>query len=52
MSTDCETDGPTPDMNSMLSFASAAYTTDKKLIGTFRVQLNSNYFTVSVYNLR
>jgi DNA polymerase III alpha subunit (gram-positive type) len=39
VSTDCETDGPIPGMNSMLSFASAAYTADKKLVGTFEANL-------------
>ena len=35
ISTDCETDGPIPGPNSMLSFASAAFTADKQLVGTF-----------------
>jgi hypothetical protein len=35
VSTDCEADGPIPGPYSLLSFASAAYTADKKLIGTF-----------------
>jgi DNA polymerase III alpha subunit (gram-positive type) len=39
ISTDCETDGPIPGMNSMLSFASAAYTADKTLLATFEVNL-------------
>ena len=39
VSTDCETDGPIPGVNSMLSFASAAYTADKKLIATFEANL-------------
>lgn len=39
VSTDCETDGPIPGMNSMLSFGSAAYTADKKLIATFEANL-------------
>ncbi len=37
--TDVETDGPVPGVNSMLSFASAAYTADKTLIGTFSANL-------------
>ena len=39
VSTDIETDGPIPGPNSMLSFASAAYTEDKCLIGTFSANL-------------
>jgi DNA polymerase III alpha subunit (gram-positive type) len=39
VSTDCETDGPIPGMNSLLSFASAAYTADKTLIATFTANL-------------
>jgi DNA polymerase III alpha subunit (gram-positive type) len=39
VSTDCETDGPIPGANSMLSFASAAYTAHKELIGTFSANL-------------
>jgi len=39
VSTDIETDGPIPGPNSMLSLASAAYLTDKTLIGTFTVNL-------------
>jgi DNA polymerase III alpha subunit (gram-positive type) len=39
VSTDCETDGPIPGINSMLSFGSAAYTADKKLISTFEANL-------------
>jgi hypothetical protein len=35
VSTDVETDGPAPGQNSMLSFASAAYRSDKTLIDTF-----------------
>jgi hypothetical protein len=38
-STDVETDGPIPGPNSMLSFASACYTEDKHLIGTFSANL-------------
>jgi len=39
ISTDVETDGPIPGENSMLSFASAAFMPDGKLIGTFTVNL-------------
>jgi hypothetical protein len=39
VSTDCETDGPIPGMNSLLSFGSAAYTADKKLLATFTANL-------------
>jgi len=39
ISTDVETDGPIPGPNSMLSFASAAYTPDKRLLGTFSANL-------------
>jgi DNA polymerase III alpha subunit (gram-positive type) len=39
ISTDCETDGPIPGVNSLLSFASAAYTADKTLIATFEANL-------------
>jgi len=39
-STDVETDGPIPGPNSMLSFASAAFTPDKKLLGTFSANLD------------
>jgi len=39
ISTDVEADGPIPGPNSMLSFASAAYTADKKLLGTFAANL-------------
>lgn len=38
-STDVETDGPIPGVNSMLSFASACYTADKQLLGTFSANL-------------
>lgn len=41
VSTDVETDGPCPGLNSMLSFGSAAYTPDKKLIGTFSANLHT-----------
>jgi len=39
VSTDCETDGPIPGPNSMLSFASAAFTADKTLVDTFSANL-------------
>ena len=39
ISTDVETDGPIPGANSMLSFASAAFTGDKQMIGTFAANL-------------
>ncbi|GAA1741523.1 exonuclease [Luedemannella helvata] len=39
VSTDVETDGPIPGPNSMLSFASAAYTAGKDLVGTFSANL-------------
>lgn len=39
VSTDVETDGPIPGMNSMLSFGSAAYLADKTLLGTFEANL-------------
>ncbi|CAG4907318.1 3'-5' exonuclease family protein [Paraburkholderia gardini] len=39
VSTDVEADGPIPGPHSMLSFASAAYTADKKLIATFSANL-------------
>lgn len=35
ISTDIETDGPIPGPNSLLSMGSAAYTAEKKLLGTF-----------------
>jgi hypothetical protein len=41
VSTDIEADGPTPGLNSMLSFASAAYTADKKLLATFTANLET-----------
>lgn len=41
VSTDVETDGPVPGPNSMLSFASAAYTADRKLLGTFSANLET-----------
>lgn len=39
VSTDVETDGPIPGPHSMLSFGSAAYTKDGKLVDTFSVNL-------------
>lgn len=39
ISTDVETDGPIPGINSMLSFASAAYLPDKTLVSTFTANL-------------
>jgi len=39
ISTDVEADGPIPGQNSMLSFGSAAYLKNKKLISTFEVNL-------------
>lgn len=39
ISTDVETDGKIPGVNSMLSFCSAAFTADKKLISTFTANL-------------
>ena len=41
VSTDIEADGPIPGPHSMLSFASAAYTADKKLLGTFTANLET-----------
>lgn len=41
VSTDVETDGPIPGPHSMLSFGSAAYTAEKKLIGTFSANLET-----------
>jgi hypothetical protein len=40
VSTDIESDGPIPGPNSMLSFASAAYTANKHLVSTFSANLN------------
>jgi hypothetical protein len=40
VSTDVETDGPIPGPHSMLSFASAAYAADKRLVGTFEANLH------------
>jgi hypothetical protein len=41
VSTDIETDGPVPDLNSMLSFGSAAFLPDKTLLGTFSANLET-----------
>lgn len=41
VSTDVEADGPIPGPHSMLSFGSAAYTSDKKLVGTFTANLTT-----------
>jgi DNA polymerase III alpha subunit (gram-positive type) len=41
VSTDVETDGPVPGLNSMLSFGSAAYLADKTLIATFEANLET-----------
>lgn len=41
ISTDVETDGPIPGPHSMLSFGSAAYTLDKRLIATFSANLET-----------
>ena len=41
VSTDVEADGPIPGPNSMLSFGSAAFRADKKLIGTFTANLET-----------
>ena len=41
VSTDIETDGPVPGLNSMLSFASAAYLADKTLLRTFSANLEA-----------
>ena len=41
ISTDIEADGPIPGPHSMLSFASAAYTPDKQMIGTFSANLET-----------
>jgi hypothetical protein len=40
VSTDIEADGPIPGLHSMLSFASAAFTRDKTLLGTFSANLS------------
>ena len=41
VSTDVETDGPIPGPHSMLSFASAAYSARKELLGTFSANLET-----------
>jgi hypothetical protein len=41
ISTDIESDGPIPGPHSMLSFASAAFTADKALVGTFEANLTT-----------
>jgi hypothetical protein len=41
VSTDIEADGPIPGPHSMLSFASAAYTADKQLLGTWSANLHT-----------
>src|SRR5688572_4029748 len=41
VSTDVETDGPIPGINSMLSFGSAAYLADKTLVSTFTANLET-----------
>ena len=41
VSTDVETDGPIPGPHSMLSFGSAAYTVDKRLVSTFEANLHT-----------
>ncbi len=41
ISTDVETDGPIPGPHSMLSFGSAAYTADKRLLATFSANLET-----------
>ena len=41
VSTDVETDGPIPGPHSMLSFGSAAYTADKRLVATFEANLQT-----------
>jgi hypothetical protein len=41
VSTDIETDGPIPGPHSMLSFASAAFTADKRMVSTFEANLRT-----------
>lgn len=41
ISTDVETDGPIPGAHSLLSIGSAAYTADKRLLGTFSANLET-----------
>lgn len=56
ISTDVETDGPIPGVNSMLSFASAAYNEKKELLDAVMVlkfsvlRFNGNYLYVSTTN--
>jgi hypothetical protein len=41
VSTDIETDGPIPGPNSMLSFGSAAFSPDERLLSTFEANLET-----------
>ena len=41
VSTDVETDGPIPGPHSLLSFGSAAYTAEKRLVATFEANLRT-----------
>src|ERR1700736_5570171 len=41
VSTDVESDGPIPGPHSMLSFASAAYTADKRVVATITANLET-----------
>src|SRR3954464_1443102 len=41
VSTDVETNGPIPGVYSMLSFGSAAYTADKRLLANFEANLET-----------
>jgi hypothetical protein len=41
VSTDIETDGPIPGPHSMLSFGSAAFAPDRRLVGTFEANLHT-----------
>ncbi len=41
VSTDIETDGPIPGPNSMLSFGSAAFTAEGRLLSTFEANLEA-----------
>jgi hypothetical protein len=41
LSCDVEADGPIPGVNSMLSFGCAAFTADKKMLGTFTANLET-----------
>lgn len=47
VSTDIETDGPAPGINSMLSFGSAAYLADKTVVDTFSANLETLPDTVA-----